>query len=425
MCVRTLDRDGKMAKQSNPGAYSLALRRLGKGRIIAIMGIAAVAAAFTGALAFAGIARSVNPALALKFVPSESLALASLAEQLLASQPREPRPDVKRLAMASLRQQSLNPKALRVLGYVATAEMQEKRARSLIQLAESQSRRDSGAQLWLIEDAVQRDALKQVLSHYDTVLRTHPSIYTTLFPILTQGISDPDIRTALIPYIKTDGSWAPQLIVHAIANSSDLPALVDLLVRSGGVRNAEEGKAENLLLLQRLTTEQQFADAQRLYLGVRGNTNARLVSASFYPSDVAGSSDPMEWQTRSGSDAGAGFVETGGARPALSIFANAATVATVATKLLYLRPGNYDFAAKLSKFEAGDGAQIRWQLRCPSLSTEQPAWSLVAADRAVTGALSISQECAVQYLDIVVSGGSGANGADITIDSISLLPAGR
>lgn len=412
-----------MTRHPNPRAYRSAFKRLGAARILAIAGCGLVASALTLALAISGVTRTANPTLALRFMPGESLALAGQAEQLLVAEAQNPPAQVEALAKASLRNQALNPRALRVLGYFASARRDEKRARALIQLAERQSRRDAFTQLWLIEDAAQRGDIKGALTHYDIVLRTKPSIYSKLFPILLGALEDPSIRAALSHYIRTDEGWAPQFLTYATANSTNLPALVALVIESGGLKDPEAAHLQDLELLKRLVAEKQFSEARQIYMHMRGASAARLTDIAFDATDGRSQFGPMGWQLSGEADSGAAITGGENGRPALSVFANAATTAAVARKLLFLRPGSYDFAATLSRFEGGEGSQLRWQLRCPTLAGDQPVWSLDSGGRSAKANLSVPQECTVQYLDIVPSGGSGADGLNATIGALSLRPA--
>lgn len=412
-----------MTKRSNVGVYRSALQRLGIFRTVGIACVGLVGAASALALAISGVTRSANPELALRFLPNESSALASRAEQLFAAEPLSPPAAVRTLALASLKQQALNPKALRILGSLAAIEGNEKRANRLIHLSEGQSRRDSGTQLWLIETAVQHGDIKQALAHYNVVLGTHPSTYVTLFPILVRAISSPDIRSAMAPYIKNDQNWAVQFLTHAIASSSDLPALVDLMLRSGGPRNFQAAKIQEQSLMQRLIAQKMFLEARRLYLGSGGTRAARLTATTFHIPDTQDQADSMEWQLHSDADAGGGFIVGKSGHSALSIFANPGALGTVASKLLYLRPRTYAFAATLSQFEADDGGQLRWQLRCPTLSNDKAIWSASSDRRSVNATLSIPGDCPVQYLDVVASGGLGAGGLSATVENVSLRPA--
>lgn len=393
-------------------------------RTAAITAGGLAAATLTFALAASGVTESRNPVLALRFNPSDSGALAARAEQLLTVQPDDPPAQVRTLAEASLRQQNLNPRALRILGYFVTLHADTTRGRALIMLSERQSRRDTGTQLWLIEDAVQRGDVRQALAHYDIVLRTHPAIYTTLFPVLTQAISNADIRTALAPYIHRDQTWAPLFLAHAAANSTDLPALVDLVLQSGGLKDTAAARAQTRDLLQRLIANKMFATARRLAVGTSGEAAARLTTASFLPSDGVAPADPMAWQVRAEADAGGQFIGRSSKAPVLSVFANPATVSPVASKLLYLTPGNYKLTAQVTQFQGDEGAELRWRLRCPLLAAntgeDRSVWSFTSGRGSVNADIVIPEGCAVQYLDLIGVGGTGSDSMTATVSAISL-----
>lgn len=403
----------------------LSVRHLPIGRIVGFGALGMVGAGLALALAISGVTRASNPATALRFMPNEALALAFRADELLLANPTKPPRETRTLALAALRQQSLNSKALRVLGYYATAQRDEKLGGALIRAAAGQSRRDAFTQFWLIEDSVQRGNVAEALEHYDIALRTRPGTYTTLFPILLGALDDPQIRRALSPYIHNDRVWAPLFLVHATANSNNLPALVDLILESGGLGDLEAAHRQNVELLQRLVTDKAFGDARRLYLHMPGASAIRLADAQFALSDRQARFGPLGWQVIAGPDSGATFTEAADKHTTLSLFANAATTATVATKLLYLRPGDYDFAARLSKLEKGEAAFIRWQLRCPANGGERPVWALDNVAQAAQATLTVPADCPVQFLEILAVGGSGQNGMDATIDEVSLRPRGQ
>lgn len=394
--------------------------KIGIWRALILAAAGLTGAWFAMALAISGVARTHNPDTALKFVPGEATALAALADRQLAADPQKPADQVRTTAIEALRQQALNPRALRVLGYYFTAKRQERLAGDYIRLAAGQSRREVTTQLWLIEDSVQKNDLDQALVHYDIALRTKSGTYVLLFPILLSALDDPAIRTALKPYVHSDRSWVQSFLTHANANSNNLPALVDLIVESGGFGVPDVARAQNLELLARLVAEKRFADARRLYLHMPGAKPAQLVDAGFQATDRDGSFGPMGWQASINPESGSSFAKGDGERTLLTVYANPATTATVATRILYLQPGQYDFAAKLSALDAGERGSIRWQVRCPNLDSERPVWTLDSASTAVRASLTLPAGCPVQFIDIVPSGGAGQAGLEATVNEVSL-----
>jgi hypothetical protein len=109
----------KMARRQRKSlAIFDTLTAIGAFRIAAFGILGIVGAWFVFALAVSGVARIKAPAAALAVMPGESVALASRADQLFFANPQNPPPEVKRLALKALESQPINPKALRLLGYI-------------------------------------------------------------------------------------------------------------------------------------------------------------------------------------------------------------------------------------------------------------------------------------------------------------------
>lgn len=404
------------------GPYRTALVQQGLPRVLLTAMLGVVAAGLSFALTASTLVRRGNPEMAARMMPIDSLALAYRAERLLAEDPLHPKAEVGKLARSALRLQALNPTALRVLGFAAATSGDERTGRALILQAQRQSRRDASSQFWLIEDAVQRGDIRTALVHYDIVLRNKPFSHKILFPILLDTLGDPAIRLALRRYIRTDEIWAPQFASYALANSKDLTSLVALTIESGGLKNPQMAHEQAVGLIARLVSEHRFAAARRIYLTMPGATPARLVNPGFDKADLEARYGAIGWQTRSETDASSSLMENDTGRPSMLLSANALTTTSIATKLLYLKPGKYYVGIVLSKFEGGEGAAVGIQIRCPALTGDRPVWSQHASARTIRGEFMLPAGCGAQYLDIVVSGGSGTSMLDAAVRSVAVRP---
>jgi hypothetical protein len=400
-------------------------KRIGHTRILLLLmlGIPGVVAS-TG-LAISGITRTRNPDLALQFLPTESAALAAKADRLFFANPQKPSPLVRSLSLSALRNQALNAKALRLLGYYADTEGNNATAWRYIRMAETISRRETGAQLWLIEASARQGTEKQTLVHYDIALRTKPETQVILFPRLLSAIESEEIRTSLTRYMNAKDGWADDFVEYSNINGKNLPPLVDLIVESGGLRNVKNGPAIELALLNRLVGEKLFTDARRLYLQMPGATAKRLTSADLDSSDLNARFGAVGWQIVEDADAGGSFIERKRERDtSLSVFANPSTTRTVARKLLYLTPGrNYVFVAKLASIDRSGGGFLSWQLTCPLNNSSQPIWTYDSFETDVAATFAVPSDCPVQFLNLVVSGGTGQTGIDATIRAVSVVVA--
>jgi hypothetical protein len=413
-----------MARASKSHLMMARFRNIGFVRIAFCTLIGLIGAWFALALAISGVTRIKAPQAALAFMPSESTALASQADQLFFASPKNPPPAVSQLALKALEEQAINAKALRILGYAADARGDGAEAERFVRMAARLSRREPGAQLWLIEASARKAYVAQTLIHYDIALRTKPDTQTLLFPRLLSAIEDQEIRTALKPYIRADNGWATAFLFFANSNSKNLPALVDLIVETGGLADVESAKSHELDLLSRLIAQNFFNEARRLYLQMPGARPARLTSAAFDASDRDARFGPMGWQLLDDPDAGGGFGGKAGKRlTSLSIFANSATTRPVASKLLYLKPGSYIFSVRLSNLDRGDGGFLRWQLRCPAIPAA-PVWTIDSINSSLRASFNIPTNCPVQFLDLIASGGKGQTGLEAMVASVAITPGG-
>jgi hypothetical protein len=389
--------------------------------VFGILGI--VGAWFAFALAVSGVARIRAPAAALAVMPDESVALASRADQLFFANPQNPPPEVKRLALKALESQPINPKALRLLGYIEDVGGNSGKAETYIRMAAKLSRREPGAQLWLIEAAARKGDIRQTLVHYDIALRTKPDTQTVLFSRLVSAIEDPEIRSALKPYIRNENGWGPSFLSFAVNNSKDLPVLTSLILETGGLSDPEESRVQEVALIGRLVSERYFSQARLIFLQMPGAQPSRVSSVAFDASDRDAQFGAMGWQLISDPDAGGGFAGDG-KRTALSVFANSATTRPVATKLLYLKPSNYIFDVKVSNIDRGSGGFLRWELRCQDDVGGKILWSVDSVTTSLKARFKIPAGCPVQYLYLIASGGNGQTGLEATIGSVFISPEG-
>ncbi len=410
-----------LQKTRKSNAFAARLKQVGVFRVIALSVIGAVGAWLAFALAVSGLTRTKNPDAALMFMPNESMALAGRGDLIFFSNLDKPPPSVRALALSALRQQAINPKALRLLGYYADTQGESEKAEKFIRAAEKLSRREAASQLWLIEAAARKNDSLQALTHYNIVLRTKPDTQAILFPRLLSAIDDRAIRNGLKPYIRSDDEWAAAFLFFANAKSSNLPALVDLMIETGGLRDRKVAKQQELGLLSRLLNEKYFAEARRLFLEMPGAKPDHLESAAFTAEDLNGDFGVMGWSIIDNPDSGAGFIGKSKIAPvSLSVFANSATTGIVANKPLYLKPGAYRFNAKLTELNRGDGGFLRWQIRCPTLENGPAIWTLDSIDRASVATIEIPANCPFQFIDIIASGGKGQNGLEAMVSSIAM-----
>ncbi len=396
-------------------------------KLVAIFSITGYLAWLSFIHAVANVAWQQNPDMALRFVPNHPLALSRKADELFAEK-QDPATLAKVEAMAkqSLRGGALNPVAIRLLGYVADVRGDQKKARELMLLSQKVSHRDFGTQLWLIEDAVARNDKKQALYHYDIAMRTTPTSHSILFPTLISALADPQVRAGLAPYVRKGPGWLPMFLGEAI-NTAENPANVaDLLVKTGQISGGGDYQASSNALLVQLASKAKFPAFRQYYLSLPGSTASTFQSASLSGDTVNLRHPAAGWQVVESPSIGGGFSQADkNGRYNFAAFAGTGERGQLMHKYMFLKPGDYRFAARYSSVETAPDSEVRWELQCLVASGNVSKWFVATPVRqgsfASTQEFNIGADCPNQLLALQVAGGSGQLGAEFTLQSVDVV----
>ena len=373
------------------------------------------------------IARNKNPELALKVVPDEPIALAALADKKLteAKTPADTKVSGE-LALLSLRGQALNPRALRVVGFVKDANGQSKEGAVLIRESALLTRRNLGTQLWLIEEAIKKNDTKEALRQYHLALTTSPNAKDILFPILTKAIANQEVAKELVPYVKNNEEWVVPFVHIAAQDKGAVAAIADIVVEAGGLKTGLKSDQARARLIERLMQQGDLTRAAKIFQTIDGApieilTTPALTAASFDPNYSGIGWALMVAPALGGEVSGRGDVKT------MAVYANGGQSGRIARKPLLLKPGQYVLRVGYSDLVSNPNSIIRWQISCAG---EGKATS-IASGASPTGtnvskaalAFIISPSCTGQFLDLLMTGGDGRNASEVTINSVEIIKA--
>jgi hypothetical protein len=94
-------------------------------------------------------------------------------------------------------------------------------------------------------------------------------------------------------------------------------------------------------------------------------------------------------------------------------------------KFMFLKPGNYRFAARYQAQESAPDSEVRWDLQCLNASGNVSKWFVTAPVRqggfASSQDFTLGADCPYQMLTLQVAGGSGQLGAEFTLQSVGIV----
>jgi hypothetical protein len=386
--------------------------------------IAAVAVAISaGANAVVNATRVANPQTALAIDAGDAIALAQQADNRWGKAAAAgDQIDLYSQARRSIAGQAVNPRAVRLLAFSADLRGNRRVALLANNAAARLSRRESGAQLWLMEHDVERNDVPAVLKRYNVLLSTNGTMRDALYPKLALALSDPQIRDAFVPFVRQNPIWLPGFLSTAIYQPNP-DALSYAIRQAGGLTKDEANQVFNMALLGQLFAKQKFAEGRAFFRSLPGSnarllTSAALTNAAFEPKFA-----PVSWVLTSDSSVGATVEKTSETR-AINAFALSGATGIAASKYLFLPPNTYrlDSAHKITS--PSPNARATWVLRCLS-SADQPTvyqFDIIRPARSEPppAQVTIPPDCTVQRLELTLAGGDDARGLELQVSQVNV-----
>jgi hypothetical protein len=371
----------------------------------------------------AGIARAVNPALALKFSSNDARAKATLADDLIKKGGDANRARAITLAQQSISRDATGAVAMRVLGFTSPPSLEAKR----VFYAAKLSKRDPATQLWLIDDAVNRGDPRAALVHYDAALRTTASAPQILFPILARASEDATLVPDITKTLARQPGWANSFL-YELVNSA--PSADHLVTIFAGVKRAgtkiDPRLGQNLI--DRTIRDKRFDLARQAY-SIAGGADAATVGRGVQDGNFSGGTGwaPFDWVYSTDTAIVAERVagDAAGKDMRLSIRADGDATADAARQLLTLSPGIYQLSALAGDPPEDGNGRIFWTIGCAAsegvILTEIPIAAAGPARQAHGGSFTIpAGNCSAQWLSLAVRTEAGADGFETWVDNVSV-----
>jgi hypothetical protein len=361
-----------------------------------------------------------DPAMAYRLAPYDGRITAAYATSLAgheATPQDRVRADV--LAKHALQQDPTAVAAAATLGINADVRGDKAAARHYFSYAQRLSRRDLRTQLFMIEDAVQREDIPGALGQYDMTLRVFPNLGEILYPVLASASADPVIRRELVKTLAGKPMWGESFIGFAADKGPDpkSTAALFLNLHRAGVAVPEMARAR---AVNALIAKGQTEAAWSYYAAIRPGADRRRSRDPHFTATLETPSQ-LDWTPIND---GSGL--TTSIQGGIFDFAAAASVGgRMLQQLQLLPPGSYRLSGHTIGIEQPAGALPYWTLRCQDgreLGRVEVPNSGVANGN-FTGTFSVPAGCPVQTLVLMARSSDAIAGQSGQIDRAALMPA--
>jgi len=298
----------------------------------------------------------------------------------------------------------INGPAFRLYGLSSAANSDLPGVRRQMALSDRLERRDLATQLWLIEDAVERNDIAGALGHYDKALRIRESSRAILYPVLTEAMKSPLIRTRFVAYMQDPPPWMESFLRYAVSNSDDPVAIAELAREAGGFPEGAAFATRDTELLRQLVATGEYETAIAHYRRIRGADPDVLTSLALTENATASGLAPISWQP----------FEIAGIEPyvlaardgdGVEIEADleAGYKGPLARKLLALPAGGYALEAEMRAEDFSRGDVVRWSISCAKAESGEALLALeapVEEQFEIAGRMNVPEGCPVQTVRV-------------------------
>ncbi|WP_435419197.1 hypothetical protein WAB17_06485 [Parerythrobacter aurantius] len=372
--------------------------------------------------------RLSQPAVALAQYPDDASALSrDINNRIGKTGKYATTPEDRQAAVRSLVDTPLSRSSLRIIGMDKAMRGSVADARTALGLSNRISRRDSWAQIWLLENAARQDDSEAILNHYNAALAVTPELAPVLNPILVKASSDREVRAALRPYLSRDAAWAPGFLALAAKDGrlDDVMAIARPVTRQLGTDPYKPAVAQILL---RLAAAGEWPEAMELARSVWDDFD----SAAFADvSPSAASADerlgPLAWQFGDTDGIDATFAAGKTIEALLSPLARG----TVATRSVPVTPGQSYQLRHRTQFERGsEGVRISWRADCldaagaASAAVWQEAVPVGFGPSVFERGFTAPAGCNLLSLTLSATGPDGQTASVVRITNLEMRPRG-
>jgi hypothetical protein len=374
--------------------------------------------------ALAMVIQKRSPGGAHALTPGNGFITGELAGKLADSDAPPPdRAQVDRLARLALRQDPTSADAAAALGLNAQIRGDKLSAQRLFAYVQALSRRNLQTQLWEIGDAIGRDDVPAILTHYDIALRTSLDISQVLFHTLAIMIADPEFREALAQTLARQPAWADAFLSYIVDRGTD-PATTASLFESISHLGGIIPDGDSAGIINALSGAGKLDQAWSYYASLHPGSARRLSRDPAFENHTQAPS-LFDWTPLNDGSISASIQPDGRHGGVLTFAAPPSIGGQVVRQVEMLPSGDYVLEGRSEGIDQPEDAHPYWSLSCNGGRelgrVDVPNSTL--ANGLFRGRFIVPADCLVQVLALNIRPSSNVSGVTGQIDRALLRPA--
>lgn len=340
------------------------------------------------------------------------------------TQPGSVPPDPTRLRDAErhiLTEQPLSGAALRLTAWSDARRGHEAEALGRARLIDRITRRDAVAELWLLEEAVRRDDVPEVLRRYDILMRTQADLRGPLMEKLAGRLGADQVRLALAPYADARSPWFPDLL-QAAGKDGHADEAAALLIGLPALPDTASYRSAYAALIGGLAQRNDLAPLRQLHQRLPGASS--MTDPGLTESELSRGYAPFRWTFVAGTERTADLAPDRPGQPALAVRAAPLSRGEVAfrTVLLPDQPVELSWTLNVAGQAATDGS-ASWAIRCLDSGRVTVSGGILAKG-IQRGVQAMPYPCAAAQIALIVDGGTGGDETAFRLGDLRFLPSG-
>lgn len=318
---------------------------------------------------------------------------------------------IAELSREAMRLEPANSTAARNLAFYLSSRGQEDKAFRLMQVAQRVTRRDPGANLWLMQYYGRKGDLERSLALYDVTIRTSSAAASSMMTMLAQALYQPGAVNVFVQLLSTAPPWIDDFWTEVLRGSGDPQTMYALRERLHRANVRMEPEHDGLLI-EKLANSGHIDEAFALNaLVLPPKDRADLLADPSF--DAARTFPPIGWKLGSDSTFGVSLDRKEGVIDVTALPGAEGVIAQQAVSL-----GGARTFRVAGEYQGAGAKPLEMSIACADSGNSGEAKVAIPSGRSAT--LTMPASCRFAWASLLLPRDDDPSGRAVRVGSLSL-----